>query len=111
MKKFNYYTPRKYENYIEEFVYSTSNRLRDYLNYLQNQIPKDSDELHYIIHDLLLTKKVLSIFQSEHFHDSNEHISIDFKYLLYSQSYELSVLIDRIIIKLLENYFSKNGWI
>lgn len=109
MKKFNYYTPSKCENYIEEFVCSTSNRLSDYLNYLQNQIPKDSDELHHIICDLLLTKDALSILQSPGFHDSNEYIPIDFKSLLYSQAYHLSGMIDQVIIKLLKNYFSQNG--
>ena len=108
MKKFNYHATRKYENYIEEFVNSISCQHMEYLKCIQCQIPENSDELHYIIHDLLLTKDILATLQTEYFHDSTELVSQSLMYSLNSKVIDLSEMIDRVIIRLLETYYYQN---
>ena len=111
MKKFEYQPTYKYKNYVQEFVYSISYQLMNYLNDLSKQIPKNCYELHYITYDLLLIKDALLTLKSPYFHDSNEPISYD-KYisyelmcLLHMKANDLAHMIDRVILKITEQYF------
>ena len=109
MKKFNYQPAYKYQNYVQQFVYSTSHQLMNYLRDIQNLIPKDSDELHDITYDLMLTKYALSIISSPGFHDSNEYISDELMLSLYNKVYDLIDMIDSVIVKLNEQYLIQSN--
>ena len=110
MKKFEYQQTYKYKNYVQEFVYSVSYQLMNYLNDLPKQVSKDNDKLQYIIRDLLLIKDALLTLKSPEFHDSNEKISYDenISYelicLLHMKVNDLANMIDRVIAKLIKLY-------
>ena len=111
MKKFEYQPTYKYKNHVQEFVYSISYQLMNYLNDLSKQIPKNCYELHYITYDLLLIKDALLTLKSPEFHDSNEKISYDedmsyeIMCLLHMKANDLAHMIDRVILKITEQYF------
>ena len=111
MKTFEYQPTYKYKNYVQEFVYSISYQLMNYLNDLSKQIPNNCYELHYITYDLLLIKDSLLILKSPEFHDSNEPISYDkdisyeLMCLLHMRANDIANMIDRVIVKIGEQYF------
>lgn len=108
MKKFEYQQTYKYKNYAQEFVYSTSYQLMNYLNDLPKQKPKNHYELCSTLYDLMLIKDALLILKSPEFQDSNENISYELMCLLHMKANDLSHMINRVIVKLMELYLFRN---